>query len=145
VKPRVRPSALEDAADLAANISDFDREDLLRGWGVTDCEGAIAESMEESGGDSWSIVDDDTGHVLAVFGASRDGIAWLVVSRDFDRIVLRFVRQSRKYIAELLGRHGRLYNYAYAGNERMIRWLEWCGFTLDEPINGYRRFELCAQ
>ena len=143
MKIEVTPASLDDALALAENVSDAVLEDLERGWGVEDIASALTNSVYLCLPNCWSVKD-EFGRVFMIFGVGADGTAWFVPSKDFDEIAFRFVRQSKKYISMMLeGRKG-LYNYVHEDNDKMIRWLEWCGFTVYESENGYRRCEICG-
>jgi hypothetical protein len=47
-------------------------------------------------------------------------------------VAREFIRQSRRYVALMQERFPRLENYVHAGNSLSLRWLKWCGFTIDK-------------
>jgi RimJ/RimL family protein N-acetyltransferase len=142
MKVTVTPARPEDARKLAPKLSEYVREDLRRGWGVHDFEKNIAEAVEKDSPECWSIAAD--GEIIGIFGVSADDCVWLVPGKDFDRISISFFRKSGAVLAEMLGKREKIWNYVHEDNKKMIRWLEWCGFTIDDPIMEYRRCELCA-
>ena len=142
MKTSVAAALPEHGMALASDMLPEHSADIERGWGVSP-EEAIMTAMEKSAGDCWTIFAD--GRVAGIFGAVG-GNVWIITGRAFedDRIAFRFVRQSGKYIDALLEKYGRLYGYLSADNERMVRWLEWSGFDIEDMGNGYVRCEKCA-
>jgi len=71
------------------------------------------------------------------------GSPWLLGTNLFFRahkaLHREFLRQCPDYVARMQERFPRLENYIHSKNRLSIRWLKWCGFTLDNmpvPING---------
>lgn len=130
VLPTVRES---DVTELAA--LDTTPEQCMRG--------GMAASRR-----SWVMFIE--GEPAALFGhVEHDGYAvpWAVVTTQAERHPLPFLRISRAFIRSL---PMMLVNMVDARNEQVIRWLEWLGFTIEEPVpygkNGelFRRFTRCA-
>jgi hypothetical protein len=142
MKVEVIPATKEHAASLASRLSADAREDLERGWGVKDPETEIVDAVLHDEGQCWAIMAD--GEVYGLFALSDNDTAWFLTSKDFERLAFRFVRHCRYYLKRLLGQREKFWNYINADNEKMVRWLQWVGFEVEEPVNGYRRVELCA-
>jgi hypothetical protein len=85
----------------------------------------------------WTALRD--GKPIAMFGAacqsvmSVHGSPWMLGSDDLDRAVLGIGRFSRYYVARMKQRFSILENFIDARQKRSIRWLKWCGFTVDKP------------
>lgn len=63
------------------------------------------------------------------------GIPWLLGTDAILEVRREFLRQSRAYVARMHRGFARLENIVHADNEMSIRWLKWCGFTIEkEPI-----------
>jgi len=67
------------------------------------------------------------------------GAPWLLGTDAVDKNVHGFLRISRHWPSQLLGRYRLLRNLVDARNTISIRWLEWLGFRLSDPveINGH--------
>jgi hypothetical protein len=74
------------------------------------------------------------------------GAPWLLGTDAVEENFRGFLRISRDWPAQLLNRYGLLRNFVDARNTVSLRWLEWLGFRLFEPveINGhpFRLFEM---
>ena len=127
---------------LASRLSEETRRDLERGWCVACPEIAIPAVIKNTP-ECWAVLAD--GDVMCVFGVNG-GNVWFLNSYDFERIAFRFVRHCRKYLAQILETRDTIWNYVHEDNAKLIKWLEWCGFDIDGPVNGYRRCTLrkCA-
>jgi len=72
------------------------------------------------------------------------GSPWLLGTNLFfkahRKLHREFLRQCPDYVDRMQARFPRLENFIHAGNRLSIRWLKWCGFSLDMdapvPING---------
>lgn len=90
------------------------------------------------------------GEPAAIVGLGRSsltgghGVPWLLTGPACERHRKLFLRESRRQVARMLEEARPLVNYVHADYGRAVRWLEWLGFTFDEPaaINGapFRRF-----
>ena len=118
---------------LLAVMSEGDRLDMIRGWGMP-MEQALPLSFEASSPDErWTILKD--GNVIGMFGCTPDGIVWLMRSADFDAVAIRFIRQAEPYIDALVERHGEIRGFAHNEHKKLIRWLQWAGFKIQELDN----------
>ncbi|TCS05303.1 MULTISPECIES: hypothetical protein [unclassified Rhizobium] len=74
------------------------------------------------------------------------GAPWLLGTDAVEESFRAFLRISRDWPAQLLSRYRLLRNFVDARNTVSLRWLEWLGFRLFEPveINGhpFRLFEM---
>ncbi len=64
-------------------------------------------------------------------GARNTGSPWLLGTADIDQVSREFLRQSRDYVARMHERFPRLENCVHHANRPSIRWLRWCGFTVE--------------
>ncbi|UQZ90837.1 hypothetical protein C4J81_17130 [Deltaproteobacteria bacterium Smac51] len=60
------------------------------------------------------------------------GIPWLLATDDIIRVAPEFIRQSRDFVDRMQEGFTRLENHVHAGNSLSLRWLKWCGFTIDK-------------
>jgi hypothetical protein len=74
-----------------------------------------------------------------MWGAARAGSIFCLVGRPWllssgvieGAAKLEFLRRSREFVGEMRKDFPRLSNYVHAANTLSIRWLKWCGFTMD--------------
>lgn len=84
---------------------------------------------------------------------SETGVPWLLGTDGIHRVNREFLKQSRAYVERMHEYFPYLENRVHAENRLSIRWLEWCGFTIDDvptSINGeaffrFWRVSPCAQ
>jgi len=78
------------------------------------------------------------GRAVALFGAGASGISrvgnpWLLGTDMLGRAGRAFVQHSRQYVQCLLRHFPVLVNVVDARNVLSLRWLRWCGFTIEPP------------
>lgn len=74
---------------------------------------------------------------------SEVGVPWLLGTDAINEVSREFLKQSRAYVDRMQNGFTRLENIVHAENALSIRWLRWCGFTIEkEPIerNGEKFF-----
>lgn len=82
------------------------------------------------------------GEVVTMFGAgrksliSRVGVPWMLGSQELSGAGLEVGRRSKEYVKEMKSHFARLENFIDARQTRSIRWLRWCGFSI-EPAAPY--------
>ena len=63
------------------------------------------------------------------------GSPWLLATPDIHLVERPFLRLNRVYIARMLELFPRLENHVHAANTASLRWLRWCGFTIEtKPV-----------
>lgn len=84
--------------------------------------------------------------VVALWGARTEGVLsdeayiWLVCAEDIEWFPVTFARHSREAIEELRLHFRRLYGLVIEDFTCSVKWLEWLGFVVDPPKNGFRAF-----
>lgn len=63
---------------------------------------------------------------------SRAGAVWLLGTDEVQAIGVAILKRSRRFVKEMLSHVDRLENWVDARNTVAIRWLQWCGFTLEK-------------
>jgi hypothetical protein len=69
---------------------------------------------------------------IAIF--SNIGIPWLLGTSGLEKMKLFFVKNSKLIIEEMKKGYKILFNYVDARYLKAVRWLEWCGFTIEEAV-----------
>jgi len=137
-KHQIVPAGLEHALQLAPRLRKGDLAEIKAASGM-EPEDALVLSLAMAP-KSWAWL--YKGRVMAVFGVSphpyRDGVGvpWLLAA-NIGRHKTYFVRQSRRYVAEMLAEFPVLENYVDCRNTASIQWLHWCGFALAEVVPFY--------
>ncbi len=142
----VLPAAPEHIPAIAANMREADRREVWaahRHTPLEALEGSLARAEL-----AWTCF--VHGRPAFMWGVCRrgsmiseTGSPWLLGTPAIVRVRLEFLRQSPAYVARMQERFPRLENHVHAENRLSIRWLTWCGFTVDdvpESINGENFF-----
>ena len=80
------------------------------------------------------------GKPVACFGVApvswlgRKGVPWMLGTDDFKKLGVKAARVSRKYVRQMLEGFDVLENWVDVRNLVSIKWLKWCGFTIEAPI-----------
>ena len=61
------------------------------------------------------------------------GIVWMLASDEADAFPKNLLKGNREYVRSLLDDYHILVNFVDNRNIKAQRWLQWLGFTLDEP------------
>ena len=128
----VLSSKIEHCALLAEAMDGSARELIRKGWGVEPREGL--EAAFRASPLCWTIIEEE-GQVLGMFGCADGadcGCPWLTTAPGIEKYRLRFIRQSRSYIAQMLDRHKTLISWAHHENKALLAWLKWGGFRIEE-------------
>jgi len=64
------------------------------------------------------------------------GVPWMLGSDELTERLkeVRFARACRRYVAIISEQFDALQNYVDAGDTDTVKWLKWCGFTVDPPV-----------
>lgn len=139
---RIIPADAAHIAPIAADMREADRREV---WASHrhEPEQALAASLERSDL-AWTCLVDDVPAFM--WGAarqgsliSRTGAPWLLGTEGLYAVRREFLKQSRFYVGMMQSRFSRLENYVHAKNALSMRWLKWCGFTVENGatlING---------
>ena len=111
-----------------------DELEVLR-MGFPDPYLALYEGIENSEVALAAYTDQGVACVLGVSKPSllsSDGTIWLLAHEDIERYAVRFLKESRRVLAHLMGAYPRLENFVDVDNASTIRWLAWLGFSFDK-------------
>ena len=135
---------------VAAGMRQADRDETLASSGLCPTMGLMM-SVDASTYLRSFVVD---GKAFAILGVgartlfAEHGSPWLLGTDAITEHQNWFLRETRRQVLIMLGRHQFLENWVDARNSTSIKWLEWLGFSLDEPAPfgvaqlPFRRFEM---
>ncbi|MDE5879034.1 MAG: hypothetical protein K2G99_03265 [Desulfovibrio sp.] len=136
------PAEAAHIAPIAGHMRAADRREVKASHGHAPAE-ALAASLECSDM-AWTCLVD--GAPAFMWGAgrrgsllTRTGSPWLLATPAIYKVARAFLRRSRPYVERMQARFPRLENYVHANNRLSVRWLAWCGFTVEAAptiING---------
>lgn len=120
--PRLRP---EDVREIEAATGEEPLEAIER------CSAASEPCFAITAG----------ARVIAIFGVVPDGpdkgVIWMVGSDEITQSPFTFARRSRAWVDRLHERYRVLWNLADARNKVHLRWIRWCGFTIQRRIDDH--------
>ena len=133
----------EHVEQLVPRMRTADLREIAAATG-SDPEAALAISVGSSPV-AWAWL--YKGRVMALFGVAPYpgrpgvGIPWLLGAKGADKHKIFFLRQSRKYLTEMLALFPVLENWVDCRNTASIQWLSWMGFAMCEvrPFFGIQR------
>ena len=64
---------------------------------------------------------------------TRVGVPWLLGTNEMREAGKPLIALGKRFVDFMLTECERLENYVHESNEKSIRWLEYLGFTIDEP------------
>lgn len=134
----IRTSRPEDATELAPELREEDKLEILLATGSSDLAAALAQAIGLSSLERITLLED--GKVIAVgglvpgpFGASP----WMLGSARTTaslKNILFILYQAKEYTDRWLREHGRLTNITLTLNTTHLNWLKKLGFTLGAPF-----------
>ena len=135
---RFERSTKEDAAEIMERL---DKEIVaqLYDFRPFDTEEMIVDLIESSE-EAWSVFN-DTG-ILVIFGIIRPslltdkGWPWLISSTEIGKHKRNLMKGCVIVVEYWLKQYSVLENYIPTGFSRFLRWAEWNGFTVHEPVHG---------
>lgn len=88
------------------------------------------------------------GRTILIYGAKTAGVlsdeayVWMVGTTDMAEYPITIARHSRAAIDLLQQNFRRLYGLVLSDFGYSVRWLCWCGFTVDPPVDGVCKFRI---
>lgn len=129
-------STAEHAAHIAANMRESDAREVFASSGSTPLD-ALKTGLKVSDVCITTLVDDEPvamGGISPISLLSGIGAPWLLATDKAEQYPMSFLRLSRRFVWRYVGsRYSRLENFVDARNETSIAWLEWLGFTINDP------------
>ena len=86
--------------------------------------------------------------VMAIFGAGvvDEPYIWMLGSPEVETYSKDFLKHCRKWVWSLAEMYGQVSNFIHAENFICLRWLEWCGAVLSDPLKidgeSFRKFTI---
>ena len=137
----VRPSQVEDCAELALTLRDADLKEIALAGASSPYEALMRGYVNSE--DPQTIMAPD-GSVAAMWGVVRLspglGSPWMLGSDSLEKHKWQFLREGKEHVAKLHADFPYLYNEVWEGNTLHIRWLKWMGFTVSEAPAHRPRF-----
>lgn len=135
---RIVPALLSHIQPIAAAMREADQREVWASHRHTP-EEALAFSLERSDLAWTGIID---GQPAVMWGAARigslitqKGAPWLLATGALETARRVFLRHCRGHVAQMQARFARLENYVHAENRASLRWLRWCGFSIEsKPV-----------
>ena len=132
------PAAPEHSAVIAANMREADKREVWASDSWLPLP-AVSKSLAMSV-EAWTCFVE--GSPAFMWGVARQGniladvgIPWLLGTDAISKVDREFIRQSRAYVDRMHRHFHRLENIVHAENTLSIRWLKWCGFSIEkEPV-----------
>ena len=59
---------------------------------------------------------------------------WLLGTRAILKVQHEFLKQCHSYVGVMQNAYPVLENFVHVDNRASIRWLRWCGFTIDKEV-----------
>lgn len=129
----IRNARRSDIGLFKDRICESDRVEIMSSHGHTP-ESALIYSIEKT---IYCKVAEN-GEPICIFGINPDSllgekaIVWMLSTDKLKEAKIKFFRESKKYITELLEWYPLLYNYVDARNTKSIQWLRWLGAVIEE-------------
>lgn len=123
----------EHAQDLIRNMREIDKLEVSC-FGYSPSK-AVERSIQESDF-CFTILSKDE-KVMGIFGAGvskEEPLMWLLGTKELDRNPMTLLRHCQKWIYAIAEAYGSVSNWIHADNLVCLRWLQWCGAELSEPV-----------
>jgi hypothetical protein len=133
-KPRIEQARPEHIPSVAARMREADRREVLAYRRHTP-EEALRFSLSRSLFARTVVVD---GRPVLMYGVGvptllgSTGSPWLLATDAVYEVLFSFLKYSRPVVRHMQSLFPRLENHVHADNALSIRWLQWCGFSIDD-------------
>lgn len=129
----VRISNDRHLLDPLLSSMDEDESAIMSRWLLTSSEIWVAMVRDELAC-CWGLV---TPTLL-----SFETYLWMYHTKLVEEHKFMFVRNSQLVIEQILEEYPVIYGHVKSHAEESKRWLRWLGAKIEEPIDGFRRFEI---
>lgn len=130
----ILPATVEDGLEALRNLREEDAKEM---FALGRAEWLVPKLIAKSDASFCGRVD---GEIACVWGIVNEGFVspakvWMLTTPLVERAWVRFIRESRDFIAWGLARYGTLGGEVVCSNAKSERWLRWLGFeVLGEPV-----------
>lgn len=120
---------------IALNMREIDQLECRMIGGV-EPEEALRVSIKKS---TWVKTMEIDGEPVCMFGVApisllgETALPWMLGTDGVKKHNRAILRHSRKWVEAMNADYPHLCNVVHADNEISIRWLQWCGFRIQEP------------
>jgi len=154
-KYQIVDSNMQHVSHIATHMRQADINELWAMGATTPLE-ALLDGLQNSEVCKTVMIDDAPAMMFGVVERTlldRTGTIWMLGTNDIHKIKFgrrEFIVMWRQVMKLVKGYH-LVDNYVHASNETSIKWLEFMGFTFDEPApaglfgESFRRFEMRIQ
>lgn len=131
----VKKAVIGDILVIAENMRESDRNEVWSSHRHKPLK-AVVNAFQQSSL-AWTI--HHKGFPVAMFGVASGGVLsdtgypWLLGTDGMYAITREFLRFSRYYVNLMQQSYAVLENWVDVRNTKSMRWLQWCGFKLEEP------------
>jgi hypothetical protein len=136
---RIEQARPEHIPAVAAHMREADRREVWAYRRHTP-EEALRFSLSRSLFARTALVDD---RPVLMYGVGAPtllgsvGSPWLLATDAVYEVMFSFLKYSRVVVRHMQSLFPRLENHVHADNVLSVRWLQWCGFSIDDTPEAY--------
>jgi hypothetical protein len=135
MKTTVTPATIQEACYVAKHMRDVDKHEI---WASHHAEpmDAMVSGVKQSAL-SFTVAQETP---ILIFGvtscsfASYRGILWMLATDQLYRVRYRFIRHGPLFVQFFLQKYFYLDNFVHVDNRLSIRWLKFCGATIEKAV-----------
>lgn len=129
---KFEPAKIEDAAEIYPDVQEDVILEMMALRSIP-----VVESIQRcitNSDEAWTASDEDG--IICIFGVSSvsllsdKGVPWLITSNRIQDHKKNFLKGARLAIQHWLKKYSMLENNIPHGFDRLLKWLEWAGFTV---------------
>jgi hypothetical protein len=131
----IRDAEIDDIDKMKDNLREADKQEIWASDHHTP-EKALWDSYHLS---TEKMVAVFNGELVAMFGIvpvsllDNKAVVWMLTTNAIEKMPLRFLKLSKKFIGLLRERYSMLFNFVDARHKKSIDWLNWCGASFFPP------------
>lgn len=133
-KTEVVKATQEHVDFLKTRLRDGDNQECDAALGIPGAEGM--QMSYDTSPHCWTGLCDDV--PVLMFGVGDNGgewgFPWMLASDDIKKVRGELMRQSKEHIDIMSKAYPFLLNLIDARQTKSIRWLKWCGFTIEAAL-----------